>query len=326
MKYRCLYEGGPEVSEVGFGAWAIGGTWWGDADDAVSCAALAKYVERGGNFFDSARVYGHGRSERILGEFLRGLPPSERARMVFATKVPPKNLRWPGVGAAADAFPADWVIEQTEASLRETGLERLDLLQLHVWRPEWIRADGWREALSRLYTQGKIAASGVSLNDHDPASGVSLVLSRAVEAIQVIYNIFDPTPHHELVPAGASAGIGIIARCPFDEGSLTGKFTSGTKFPEGDFRAQYFAGDRLAQTLRRVEGLRRVAEESGWKGDLATLALRFVLDDPGIATVIPGIRTPAQAEANCAASDMPALPREIAGEMPRHAWARNFYA
>lgn len=326
MKHRPLFDGGPEVSEIGFGAWAIGGGWWGDADDEVSRAALAKFHECGGNFYDTARVYGFGRSERLIGGFLRELPPSERDRAVVATKVPPENRAWPGRGTAEEAFSEKWVIAQAEAALAELGIERIGLLQLHVWRGEWIAGEGWRRAFERLASSGKVAATGVSINDFDPASALPLVRTRAVESIQTIYNIFEPAAAEELMPEAESAGLGIIVRCPFDEGSLTGKFTAETTFAEGDFRRDYFRGERLGETVRRVEAIRGAAGRFPPGLDLPTLALRFCLDAPGVACVIPGIRTPAQAEANARASDAAPLAPELHAELARHAWKRNFYA
>ncbi|MDB4965950.1 MAG: aldo/keto reductase [Myxococcales bacterium] len=321
MRYRKLGKTGPEVSEIGFGSWAIGGAMWGGKRDDEARVSLERAFERGVNFYDTALVYGDGHSERLVGEFARKHPD----KVYVATKVPPKAYNWP---APQDAplelnFPAPWIIECAEKSLKNLGLERIDLLQLHVWAEAWTHQDEWREALEKLRAQGKVRLTGVSINSHDPKSALGLVKERMVDALQVFYNIFDQSPEDELFPACIEAGVGVLARVPFDESSLTGKLTEETTFPDGDFRAQYFGGKLLKETVRRVEALRPIVE--GAAGSMARGALRYCLSHPAVSTVIPGMRTPHQVDENSAASDDGPLPPEVVEALHAHRWVRRPY-
>jgi aryl-alcohol dehydrogenase-like predicted oxidoreductase len=320
MKYRPLGRTGIEVSEIGVGAWAIGGGMWGGKRDDDSRTALERAHQLGVSFIDTALVYGDGHSERLVGEFVR-----EHRDMAVATKVPPKSGQWPAPrrGAIADFYPAAWIRHSCERSLRNLGLERIDLLQLHVWADAWTDADDWYDELVKLREEGKIRAIGVSINSHDPASAVRLVKSGRVDALQVFYNVFDQSPEDELYPACLEHKVGVLARVPFDEGSLTGKLRKDTRFPAGDFRSQYFAGNLLAETVDRVEKLRPILE--GAAGSMARAALRFCLSHPAVSTVIPGMRNPKQAEENCAASDDGPLAADVLARLRPHRWVRNPY-
>jgi aryl-alcohol dehydrogenase-like predicted oxidoreductase len=324
MKTRALGATGFRSSEIGFGAWAIGGNFWGGADDSVSRAALLTALDRGVTLLDTALVYGDGRSERLVGEAVR--QHGERDRLCIATKVPPKNLRWPATPDTplAEAFPAAHLRASVERSLRHLRTEPIDLLQLHVWAEQWLDEPEWHETLSALRRQGKIRWLGVSLNDHQPATGVALVRSGLVDAVQVIFNLFDQSPLDQLLPACMEAKVGVLARVPFDEGSLTGKLSPTTSFAPGDFRARYFRKERLNQTVERVDKLR--AALAPYDGDLARAALRFCLSHPAVSSVIPGTRTSAQAVANTAASEVGPLPPELLATLAAHRWERNFYA
>src|SRR4051794_21506825 len=217
MRYRKLGKTGPEVSEVGFGAWAIGGAMWGGKRDEDSRVSLERAFERGVNFYDTALVYGDGHSERLIGEFVR----AHAGKVYVATKVPPKAYNWPAPPDAPlrDNFPAAWIIESAEKSLKNLGVERIDLLQLHVWADAWTTQDEWREALEKLRAQGKVRLTGISINSHDPKSALGVVRERMVDALQVFYNIFDQSPEDELFPACIEHGVGVLARVPFDESS-----------------------------------------------------------------------------------------------------------
>jgi aryl-alcohol dehydrogenase-like predicted oxidoreductase len=319
MRTRTLGRTGLELSEIGSGAWAIGGGMWGGRRDADAEATLERARELGCNFIDTALVYGEGHSERLVGAFVRRHP-----EILVATKVPPKNRQWParpGI-SAGDAFPKGWITECCERSLRNLGLPRVDLLQLHVWADAWTAVDEWYEAVTRLQKDGKVRFIGVSINSHDPKSAVALIRSGRVDALQVFYNVFDQSPEDELFPACVEHQVGVLARVPLDEGALTGKLRKDTVFPPGDFRSDYYAG-RLEETVDRAERLRPILE--GAAGTMARGALRFCLSHPAVTAVIPGLRSPAQAEENCAASDAGALPPNVLSQLRPHRWVRDPY-
>ncbi len=321
MKYRKLGGSGRHVSEIGYGAWGIGGVQWLGGTDDESLRAVHHAISLGLNFIDTALAYGDGHSERLVGRIVR---ESDR-KLYVATKVPPKNQLWPArPGIDIDqVFPYDYVMECTEQSLRNLGVEAVDLQQLHVWNPEWIDRDDWRRAFEDLKRSGKVRAVGVSINDHDPDSALALVGTGLIDTVQVIYNIFDQSPEARLFPLAQERQIGVIARVPLDEGGLTGEITPDTEFEPSDFRAGYFSGDRKRQVAERVTAIRRDLE--GVPGTLAEIALRFCLSHPAVSTVIPGMRSVAHAEANAAVSDQGPLDPLTLGILRRHAWARNFY-
>jgi aryl-alcohol dehydrogenase-like predicted oxidoreductase len=321
MKYRKLGRTNYEVSEIGYGAWGIGGALWQGAKDDESIAALRRAIELGLNFIDTALAYGDGHSEKLVGQVVRA---SDR-KIYVATKVPPKNELWParpGIGIEK-VFPYDYIIASTERSLRNLGLETIDLQQLHVWNPEWIGRDEWRRAFEDLKRSGKVRAVGVSINDHQPDSALELICTGLIDTVQVIYNIFDQSPESNLFPLCVERNIGVLARVPLDEGSLTGRITEDSTFPRGDFRNRYFAGDRRRQVVEHVNALRRDLGAAG--GDLPETALRFCLSHPAVSTVIPGMRSIRNVEANCGVSDKGPLPPGVLGVLRRHAWERNFY-
>jgi aryl-alcohol dehydrogenase-like predicted oxidoreductase len=321
MRNRKLGKNGFDVSEIGFGAWAIGGGMWGGPRDDDARAALARAFARGVTFIDTALVYGDGHSERLVGEFAR----AHRDQVHVASKVPPKSYQWPARPGSAlrDFFPKGWIIECAERSLRNLGVERIDLLQLHVWCDAWADQDEWHDALELLRRDGKIRLAGISINSHDPASAVRVVKQGRIDAVQVFFNIFDQSPEDELLPACLEHGVGVLARVPFDEGSLTGKLRRDTKFPEGDFRAQYFGGSLLGETVDRVEKLRPIVE--GAAATMARGALRFCLSHPAVSTVIPGMRNPQQVDDNSAASDDGPLPPATLAALRPHRWVRSPY-
>ena len=310
-----------EVSTLGYGAWGIGGTMWIGAKDDDSLKALHRAIDQGVNFIDTALVYGDGRSERLVGELIR----ARREEVGVATKVPPKNLDWPAKRGVpvAKVFPADHITRSCEKSLKNLGMERVDLLQLHVWRDEWLEEDGWREAFLGLKKAGKARFLGISVNDHEPASALRAVASGLFDTVQVIYNVFDPTPAAELLPLCRTHGVGVLARVPLDEGGLTGTITPDTTFPKGDWRNDYFAGDRKRQVFERTEALRKLLGSEA--KSLPELALRFCLSDDAVTTVIPGMRRAPTVDANVAAADGRRLSPPLMAELARHAWPRNFY-
>jgi aryl-alcohol dehydrogenase-like predicted oxidoreductase len=321
MKYRKLGRTNYEVSEIGYGAWGIGGALWVGADDGTSLAALRRAIELGLNVIDTALAYGDGHSEQLVAQVVR----DAGRRIYVATKVPPKNQLWPaqpGIGIE-EVFPYNYVMRSTETSLRNLGVETLDLQQLHVWNPEWIGHDEWRRALEDLKTSGKARAVGISINDHQPDSALEVIKTGLIDTVQVIYNIFDQSPEHSLFPLAMEHNIGVIARVPLDEGSLTGKIDENSTFAADDFRSEYFRGDRKKQVRERVESLQRDVGDGF--DSMPELALRFCLSHPAVSTVIPGMRSVRNAEANCAVSDKGPLSPETLAILHRHAWDRNFY-
>jgi aryl-alcohol dehydrogenase-like predicted oxidoreductase len=321
MHLRKLGRTGMEVSEVGYGAWGIGGSRWLGAEDEESLRALHRAIDAGVNFIDTALGYGQGHSEELVGRVVR-----ERSERVYvASKIPPKNGVWPAPSGIdpEEAFPADHVVACVEQSLRNTGLDALDLEQFHVWSDEWVGRGSWLEAIERLKAEGKIRAFGVSINDHQPENALALVRSGVADAVQVIYNVFDQSPEDELLPACAEHGVGVLARVPLDEGALTGRITPDSTFPEGDFRWDYFRDGRLAEVDEHV---RAIVEDLGIEREqLAETALRYVLSHPAVSTVIPGMRSVRNVERNVALGDGRGLPAETVDKLHRHRWVRDFY-
>ncbi len=321
MNYRKLGSTGIEVSEIGYGAWGIGGKQWLGGDDDNSLKALRRSIELGLNFIDTALAYNEGHSETLVGRVAR----EAGKKIHVATKIPPKNRIWPAAPAVPldEVFPYQYSIESTETSLKNLGLEQIDLQQFHVWNPIWFHQDEWRRAIEDLKKSGKVKYFGVSINDHMPDSALDLVTSKAIDTVQVIYNVFEQSPERWLFPACLEHGVGVLARVPLDEGSLTGALTRDTKFPEGDFRDWYFRDGRLNEVAPRVEALQK--DTANIAGTLAQRALRFVLAHPAVSTVIPGMRRVETAEANCAVSDFPALSGTELDTLRRHAWMKNYY-
>ncbi len=321
MRYRKLGRTGIEVSEIGYGAWGIGGAQWGGADDEESLQALHRAIDLGLNFIDTALAYGEGRSERLVGQVVR-----EREETVHvATKVPPKNRIWPAEeGAALDeVFPPGYVRECAEQSLRNLEMDTVDLLQLHVWNDDWADSDELLDEVGELQSSGKIRFFGISINDHQPSNGLRLVRSGAVDTVQVIYNVFDQSPEDELLPACREHGVGVIARVPLDEGGLTGRIDADTEFEGDDFRAHYFRGDRKREVHDRATA---IATDLGIdESRLAEGALRFVLSEAAVSTVIPGMRSLRNVERNIAASDAGPLSADERERLRAHRWVRNFY-
>lgn len=321
MNYRSLGRTGLQVSELGFGAWGIGKAMWLGADDDESLRSLRRAIEQGVNFIDTALAYGDGHSEKLVGRAVR----EAGVDVHVSSKVPPKNQEWPAPQGvpAGEAFPADWVVECTELSLANLGLETIDVQQFHVWSDEWVGQGDWMDAIERLRSQGKIRYFGVSINDHEPANALALVNSGIVDSVQVIYNIFDQSPEEELFPAVVAENVGVIVRVPFDEGALTGKINPGTEFPEGDWRNSYFGGDRRQQVSERVQAITEDLDVPVER--LPEIALRYCLSHPAVSTVIPGMRALRNVEANVRAAELGPLSAEELEVLRHHRWVRNFY-
>jgi aryl-alcohol dehydrogenase-like predicted oxidoreductase len=311
---------GWEVSEVGYGMWGIGGgpggfTGW---DYGVAPACLDEAVALGCNFFDTAWAYGRGISEQLLGALLRR---QSGGKPYVATKIPPKNREWPPGpdDTLDDVFPADHIREYTYRSLENLGIDRIDLMQLHVWEDRWAEDERWQEAITGLKREGVIDAVGISVNRWEPGNCLAALDTGLIDVIQVIYNIFDQAPEDELLDRAQRDGIGVIARVPFDEGTLTGAVTAGSSWPEGDWRNTYFGPENLGPSVERAE---RLIADVGDRMPLPELALRFILAHPAVTTVIPGMRTPAHVRANLGVSDGRPLDSALLAGLRRHRWDR----
>ena len=320
MNYRRFGRTGWQVSDIGYGMWGMGA--WTGSDDAESLASLQRAVDLGCNFFDTAWVYGNGHSEKLLGEVLR---KNSGKKLYVATKVPPKNREWPARASATldESYPPAHIEEYVEKSLQNLGLASLDLIQLHTWQDKWLADARLVAALERLKTSGKVRAVGISLNRWEPFNGVSAVGAGVVDCVQVVYNIFDQNPEDELFPACREKDVAVIARVPFDEGSLTGTLTRDSKWPEGDWRNIYFSAGKLPEILSRVDALKPLLRDGI---TLPELALRFILSNPDVATTIPGMRKIRNVEANVAAAGKATLPADLIGELRKHRWVRQLHS
>ncbi len=317
MRYRKFGRTGWQVGEIGYGMWGLAG--WTGSEDEQSRQALQRAVDLGCNFFDTAFAYGEGRSEQFLGELLRANPGK---RLYTATKVPPKNRRWPSRRglALADVFPPDYVREYTEKSLANLGRPRVDLLQFHVWEDDWAEDDSWQRVVADLKREGLIGAVGVSVNRWEPANVLRTLRTGLIDAVQVIYNIFDQAPEDELFPLCRERNVAVIARVPFDEGTLTGTLTKDSRWPEGDWRNTYFVPENLTASVERADALKPLVPAGS---TMPEMALRFILSNPDVSTIIPGMRKPRHVESNLAASDAGSLPAELLARLRPHRWDRR---
>ena len=360
MNYRPFGKHGFDCSEIGFGAWAIGGAWGAQAD-TDSLATLHAALDRGCNFIDTAAGYGGGRSERLISQVLReraaqgaahsanvrntnipsaspgpaGHPADVRntnigggttgRKIVVATKTPPADGVWPPSPycKAEERYSEKYLRENVAERLACLGTDKIDLLQLHTWTRAWNRNPTPFKILRQLQREGLLGLVGVSTPEFDQNSVIDLMRGGWVDSVQVIYNLFDQEPAAELLDVAQECGVGVIVRVAFDEGALTGRFTPDTKFAPDDFRAKYFEGDRLGRAVTRAEAVR--ADLAGTGYTLAQAALKFVLAHPAVSTVIPGMRTVAQAGANCGVSDLPAMPAALVQKLHRHNWRRSVW-
>lgn len=329
MKSRSFGKLGWKVSEIGFGAWAIGGSAWGPQRDEDSLASLKAGLDAGMDFIDTAQGYGDGHSEQLIGQALRsrGLKLGGGAVRV-ASKIPPQAEQgdWPPrpEETCESRYSEAYLRERVERSLKDLGAEAIDLMQIHTWTRAWNRDPSALQVLAKLKAEGKILAIGVSTPEHDQNAVIDLMRHDLVDSVQVIYNIFERECEAELLPVARVKNVAVIARCPFDESSLCGKLKPDTHFADGDFRARYFKGDRLLETIQRVEKVRETLQQLG-EDDLVSAALRFCLASNAVASVIPGVRTPEQARINAAASDAAPLDHAKIHALREHIWRRGFW-
>jgi aryl-alcohol dehydrogenase-like predicted oxidoreductase len=317
MNYRTFGRTSWSVSEVGYGMWGMAS--WTGSDDEQSLASLQLSLDEGCNFFDTAWAYGAGRSENLLGRLIKDNPDK---KIFIATKVPPKNQGWPSLPeyTLEDCYPPDHIEEYVHKSLANLGVEKIDLIQLHTWDDSWFSDERWLKKLNSLKEQGIVDAIGLSLNRWEPWNGLRAVESGTIDSVQVIYNIFDQSPEDELFPACIEKDVAVIARVPFDEGSLTGTLTADSSWPEGDYRNKYFGPENLSETLRRVEEIDADRPE---EMTLAALALRFILSNPAVSTVIPGMRNPKNVVQNIESASAGPLSDETIALMRKHKWIRK---
>jgi aryl-alcohol dehydrogenase-like predicted oxidoreductase len=292
---------------------------WSGSDDAESLAALERAIELGCTFFDTALAYGNGKSEQLWGQVLarhRGSP------LITATKIPPKNLQWPALSSypLEAVYPPDHIRRSTETSLGNLGVTQIDVQQFHVWTDAWADDTRWQRAVDDLKREGLVRAIGVSLNRWEPANALRALRTGLIDSVQVVYNVFDQNPEDELFPACRERGVAVIARVPFDEGSLTDTLTRDSRWPAGDFRNIYFTPEYLRETLDRVDAFR--PDVPGGMS-MPEAVLRFILANPDVTTVIPGMRRIANVEANLAASEGPRLNPEVVARFRRHRWVRT---
>ena len=317
MNYRKFGRTDWRVSEIGYGMWGMGG--WTGSDDAESLASLQRSVELGCNFFDTAWGYGAGHSERLLGQLVQANPDK---KLYTATKIPPKNLKWPSRREYTldDCFPPDHIERYVHRSLRNAGLPSFDLIQFHTWEDGWVADGRWAKKMDELRSQGLIHAIGISLNRWEPWNGVKAVRSGLIDSVQVIYNIFDQNPEDDLFPACAEMDVAVIARVPFDEGSLTSTLTRDNKWPEGDWRSTYFVPENLNASVEHADALKTLVPEGK---TMTEVALRFILNHPAVSSIIPGMRKLRHVEANIAAGNAGPLPAELHARLRAHRWDRQ---
>lgn len=317
MHYRTFGRTGWNVSDIGYGMWGMGD--WSGSDDRESLQALHRAVELGCNFFDTAWAYGKGKSERLLGQLVHSFP--ER-KLYTATKIPPKNFKWPSRAEYTldNTYPPDHIFEYVEKSLRNLGLEAVDLIQFHVWNDAWGSDDRWKRAVADLKRKGLVRAIGISVNRWEPENILETLRTGLVDAVQVIYNIFDQAPEDHLFPLCEKLDIAVIARVPFDEGTLTGTLTTESTWPTGDWRNTYFVPQNLKTSVKRAEALREVLPRNI---TMPEMALRFILSDARVSTVIPGMRKIRNVETNIAASDRGGLSAELVQQLHEHRWDRK---
>ncbi len=317
MEKRRFGKTNWEISELGYGMWGLAG-WTGSDQDEVQ-KSLELSVELGCNFFDTAWGYAEGKSEQILGKLLKS---HAGKKLYAATKIPPKNFTWPSKShfLLKDCFPESHIIEYTEKSLKNLGVEQIDLQQFHVWEDAWADQDEWKNAIEKLTKEGKVAHWGVSVNRWEPNNCLKTIETGMISAVQVIYNIFDQNPEDELFPLCKKMDVGIIARVPFDEGSLTGLLTYETKFPADDWRATYFVPENLTSSVDHANALKPLVPEDM---DMPEMALRFILSNPDVGTIIPGMRKIKHVQNNIASSDGQGLSHDLLEKLKEHRWERQ---
>jgi len=317
LKYRTLGRTNLEISEIAHGLWGMGD--WTGSDAAQSLAALQLSVDLGCNFFDTAWAYGNGHSDALLGQILSRNPGK---RLYAASKIPPLNDKWPASPQYKyhDVFPSDHVFKYARLIREKLGIKSIDLLQFHVWDDSWTDEPDFRKTVEKLKSDGWIRSFGLSLNRWEPENGIRALRTGLIDAVQVIYNIFDQSPEDQLFPVCRELNIGVIARVPLDEGSLAGELTAETRFPKNDWRSLYFGPENLTNTVARVDKLKKVPPKGM---TLPEMALRFILSNPVVSTTIVGMRRPNHVHQNLAVSDAGPLDASLLQTLRQHRWDRR---
>ena len=325
MRYRRFGRTGWNVSEIGYGMWGMAG--WTGSEDAESLDSLQRAGDLGCNFFDTAWAYGNGHSEELLGKILRTNKDNRACggpdkKLYVATKIPPKNLRWPSRPEYSldESYPPEHIFAYVDKSLANIGVDTLDLIQFHTWEDGWLDDERLPRSIEKLRKSGKVRAVGISQNRWEPANGIRAVRAGLVDAVQIIYNIFDQNPEDELFPACREKSVGVIARVPFDEGSLTGTLTLQSTWPKSDWRSTYFVPENLKASVAHADALKPVVPAGM---TMPEMALRFILNNPDAHTTIPGMRKRKHVDANLAASDKGPLPGELHAKLRTHRWDRK---
>lgn len=320
MKYRLLGKTGIKVSEIGFGAWAIG-SHWGAQNISDSVEALHKSIDLGLNFIDTALGYGNGKSEQIISEVLK----ERKEEVTVATKIPPSDGSWPPSPycKVEDRYSEKYIRETVDTCRKNLDTDCIDILQLHTWTRAWNRNPKPLEVLQKLKAEGIIKNIGISTPEQDQNSLIQLMKDGYLDTVQVIYNIFEQEPAAEFLPIAQENNVGVIVRVAYDEGILTGKYKSDDLFPKDDFRCKYFEGDRMYRAVKRVDKIKEELE--GVRYTMPQAALKFVLAHPSVSTVITGIRNENQATQNIATSDLPDMQDDLVNKLQNHNWLRSFW-
>lgn len=332
MKYRTLGKTGLNVAEVGMGTWQLANdpNCWVGSDLAESLKCLYRYTELGGNFIDTAWIYGYSdkrpdfhASHDLINKFFK--ESGRRDKVLIASKVPPKNMLWPAKPDVpiSKVFPNSWIESCVDDSLKNLGVDSIDLMQFHVWQDDFTKDDGWKNTIQKIVSSGKVKHWGISINNYQPENCFKAIDTGLIETIQFIFNIFHQQPAKKLLPFATSHNIGLIARVPLDEGGLSGKMTLDTKFAAGDLRKYYFGGDRLTELVNRTDKLKKLLDSEAIT--LPELALRYILSFPEVSTAIPGLRKISHVDSNTSVSDGRSLSPQLLQELTHHSWERDFY-
>jgi aryl-alcohol dehydrogenase-like predicted oxidoreductase len=315
MKFRNLGRTGLSIADVACGLWGMSG--WKDSEDAQSRASLQLAADLGCNFYDSAWAYGDGKSDGFFGD-LRAA--NRDKNLIGASKVPPLNRKWPAAGSYQETFPAKHVFDTADAIRHKFRVESIDLLQFHVWDDNWTEEREFRDTVEKLKRDRAVRFFGLSLNRWEPWNGLKAVRTGLVDSVQVIYNIFDQAPEDELFPLCREMNVGVIARVPLDEGSLGGKLTLESRWPEGDWRNSYFNPENLKATVERIDKLKKILPNGM---SLPEMAIRFILSNRDVSSAIVGMCDPQHVRANIAYSDAGPLDPALVAELKKHRWDRK---